>query len=227
MGTTAASIRGVSEPVITGPHDRRATDLLRNAQVVSVVVEDPGELVHLGGGKMGRAEAGGKINVVRSLRHDPLAAMHGQKINPLNEAQYLAGRHWQRNRELTEIGGARAIDFTREAVDGGGPMEARITDEKIRASKQMKVATALLGQEGEALMNSFLDDCLGIKEISLKWGRRTERERLYIGQRVRECLTTLAICFGYETQPIERSYPQLVVGGACKPVSNLIRKTQG
>jgi hypothetical protein len=112
----------------------------------------------------------------------------------------------------------KAIDFTREAVDGSGPMEARITDEKIRATKQMKAATTALGLEGEALMNSFLDACLTIKDIADKWHRTTERERLYIGQRVRECLTTLAVCFGYEME----SYPQRVVNGACKPVSNLI-----
>lgn len=173
----------------TIPYDRRSTDLLRNAQVAPVIVDDP-------------LEHGAKLVVMRSLRHDPLAGLHNQKVNPINDAQYNAGRHWQRNRELTEIGGAKAIDFTREAVDGGGPMEARITDEQIRATKQMKVATQLLGMEGEALMSRFLDDGMSLKEISLMWGTPGERARLYFGQRVRECLTTLAICFGYETERV-------------------------
>jgi hypothetical protein len=185
-----------------GTHDRRSTDLVVNAKVGTVIVDDP-------------YEAGAKITVFRSLRHDPLAGLHGLKLNPINEAQYHAGRHWQRNRELTEIGGAKAIDFTREAVDGAGgiPGEAKINDDQIRAFKQMTLAMRALGMEGGALMRWFLDDCLTIADIAVKWGMTKERERAYIGMRIRECLTTLAICFGYQMGTTAAADSRLVIRG--------------
>jgi hypothetical protein len=165
----------VSVPDVT--HDRRTTDLLRNAQVAPVVVDDP-------------YERGAKITVVRSLRHDPLAALHAAR--QLDDAQYMAGRHWQRNRELAEIGGVRAVDPTREAVDGGRLPEARISDAQIKAFKEMAGAMKALGMEGGALVRAFLDQGLTLKDIADKWGAQTARERGYIGYRLRECLDTLA-----------------------------------
>ena len=91
-------------------HDRRATDLPINAKVAGTVADDP-------------YEPGAKITVLRSLRDDPLAAMHNAK--QIDQAQFIAGRHWQRAFELTSVGGVRAVDLTRERVDGGGIPQPR------------------------------------------------------------------------------------------------------
>jgi hypothetical protein len=163
-------------------HDRRATDLLRNAMVAPVVVDDP-------------MEPGSKLTVLRSLRHDPLAAMHDAK--QLDDAQFMAGRHWQRNRELAEVGGTKAIDPTKEAVGGGKIPEARISDAQIKAFKEMSAALRALGMEGSALIEQFLGRGLGVRDIADQWGAKTDRERGYIGFRLRECLDTLAVEFGY------------------------------
>jgi hypothetical protein len=166
----------------TAPHDRRATDLPINAKVAAVVADDP-------------YERGAKLTVLRSLRDDPLAAMHNAK--QIDQAQFIAGRHWQRAFELAEVGGVRAVDLTRERVDGGGIPQATLSDAQIRAFADLKRATAALGLEGESLIKDFLGRGWCLRDIAGRRGADTERERGYIGWRLRECLNTLAVEFGY------------------------------
>ncbi len=163
-------------------HNREAMDLPINSVVAPVVADDP-------------YEPGAKITVLRSLRNDPLAAMHNAK--QIDQAQYIAGRHWQRAYELAEVGGARAIDPTKEAVDGGGIAQATITDAQIRAFGDLARAMTALGQEGEGLVRDFLGHCWTLRDVAARRGAHTERERSYVGWRVRECLNTLAVEFGY------------------------------
>lgn len=165
-----------------GPHDRRATDLLPNAQVAAVVTDDP-------------YEPGAKVTVLRSLRDDPLAAMHNAK--QIDQAQFIAGRHWQRAFELAEAGGVRAVDLTKERVEGGGIPQATISDAQIRAFGDLKRAMAALGQEGESLIKDFLGRGWCLRDVAARRGAHSERERGYIGWRLRECLDTLTVEFGY------------------------------
>ena len=58
-------------------HDRRSRDLLRNAEVATVEVENPLAL-----------EPGEKIVALRSIRNDPLARLHAHR--QIDEAQYQA-----------------------------------------------------------------------------------------------------------------------------------------
>src|SRR3979411_1363434 len=92
-------------------HDRRSRDLLRNAEVATVEVDDPLAL-----------EPGEKIVALRSIRNDPLGRLHSRR--QIDEAQYQGGRAFQSDWEKAERG-PRAVDPTREYVDGGqarGPM---------------------------------------------------------------------------------------------------------
>ena len=68
-------------------HDRRSSDLLRNAQVASLEVDDPLAL-----------DPGDKIVVLRSTRDDPLARLHDRK--QIDEAQYHGGRAFQHDFEV-------------------------------------------------------------------------------------------------------------------------------
>lgn len=163
-------------------HDRRAADLPFNAKVAAVTADDP-------------YEPGAKLTVLRSLRDDPLAAMHNAK--QIDQAQFVAGRHWQRAYELVETGGVRALDPTRERVDGGGIPQATISDAQIRAFADLGKATAALGLEGDSLVRDFLGSGLCVRDIAVRRDAHTERERGYLGRRLRECLNTLAIEFGY------------------------------
>jgi hypothetical protein len=92
-------------------HDRRSKDVLRNRHVSIIEVEDP-------------YERGEMIVVSRQLRGDPLGRLHAH--GQIDQAQYNAGRAFQFDWETAERG-ARAIDPTKEAVDGG-QMPEPITD---------------------------------------------------------------------------------------------------
>lgn len=164
------------------PHDRRAGALPINAKVAPMTADDP-------------YEPGAKVTVLRSLRDDPLAAMHNAK--QIDQAQYVAGRHWQRAYEMAEVNSMRAVDLSKERVDGGGIPQATISDAQIRAFGDLTKAMTALGQEGESLIKDFLGRGWGVRDIAARRGLHTERERGYVGFRVRECLDTLAVVFGY------------------------------
>lgn len=169
------------------PHDRRAADLLRNAQVAPVVVDDP-------------YERGAKITVLRSLRDDPLAALHA--CNQIDQCQYIAGRHWQRAFELAQGTGLRAIDTTREAVDGGQIAQATVTDKQIKAFGDLAKASKALGMEGESIAMDVLGRGLTLSATAAKRALTTEADRKYIGRRFREALDTLAGVFGYANKTV-------------------------
>src|SRR5450631_4925125 len=86
-------------------HDRRSRDLLRNAEVAAVEVDNPLAL-----------EPGEKIVALRSIRNDPRARLHTH--HQIDEAQYQGGRAFQNDWERAERG-ARGVDPTREYVEGG------------------------------------------------------------------------------------------------------------
>lgn len=173
--TLAASAQG-------GIHKRLSEDLPINSRVAVVEVDDP-------------FEPGAKVLTFRSLRNDPLAALRA--AGQVDETQYLAGRHWQHCYEMAELGGARAIDTTREVVDGGQIAQATITDQQIKAFGDLAKAITALGMEGDILIRDFLGRGLTLSDIATKRGADTERQRRYLGDRLREALQTLSIVFGY------------------------------
>jgi hypothetical protein len=65
------------------------------------------------------------------------------------------GRHWQAAYENAEIGGVRAIDPGKEAVDGGRLPEV-LTDQQRRAVVDLKNARLALGPEGNQLVIDVL-----------------------------------------------------------------------
>jgi hypothetical protein len=162
-------------------HDRTSRDLLRNARVAPVEVDDP-------------YEEGAKIVVLRSTRHDPLANMKSKGL--IDQCDYVAGRHWQAAFENAEIGGVRAIDPTREAVDGGRLPEL-LTDTQRRAVQDLKAAREALGREGHQLICDVLGAGMSITQATCSRGLSSEADRKYTGKRFRECLSTLAVRFGY------------------------------
>jgi hypothetical protein len=163
-------------------HDRRTKDLLRNAQVSPIEVDDP-------------MEAGGKLIVMRSTRNDPLAALHAR--HHIDEAQYHGGRAFQRDFEVAERG-PRAIDPSKEAVDGG-LMPEPITEAQQRAALNLAAVYRVLGQNGSALVHDVLIHGLTIEKIGIARQTRNEIELKYLGKRFRECLDELAEIYGFAT----------------------------
>src|SRR4051812_17160014 len=122
--------RRKGQPYNPAVHDRQATDLLRNAQVSPIEVDDPMAL-----------EPGDKIVTLRSIRNDPLAALHAHKH--IDEAQYQGGRAFQADWEQAERGPC-AIDPSKEFVDGG-QMPEPITEGQRKAVLRLNRAERELG----------------------------------------------------------------------------------
>src|ERR1700724_1447436 len=123
------------------PHDRRSRDLLRNAEVAAVEVDDPLGL-----------DPGDKIVTLRSIRNDPLGRLHTHR--QIDEAQYQGGRAFQDDWEKAERG-PQAVDPTREYVDGGR-MREPITESQRKAVLRLTRAERELGADGSVLVHEVL-----------------------------------------------------------------------
>lgn len=161
-------------------HDRRAKELAVKVEVGSIVVEDPFD--HLA-----------RIEVVRNLRDDPLARLHAR--SQIDEAQFQAGRAYQRDWETAERGPC-AIDPTKEAVDGGRLAEP-ITEGQQKAARRLNVALNELGSDGSSIVYDVLIDGMTMEQVSGRRGWKGKAWEEYFGKRFRECLDRLAVVYGF------------------------------
>ena len=170
-------------------HDRRSSDLLRNAEVATVEVDDPLAL-----------EPGEKIVTLRSIRNDPLARLHSHR--QIDDAQYRGGRAFQHDWERAERG-PRAVDPTREYVDGG-QMREPITEGQRKAVLRLNRAVRELGADGSALVHDVLVRGLTMEHVGQRRGLCTQRWKDYFARRFCECLDRLALIYGFATaNPVE------------------------
>lgn len=160
-------------------HDRRSTDTLSAGQYADMVVVDP-------------YDPASDISVKRQLRGDPLARLHAH--HQIDEAQYTAGRCYQRDWEIAERG-ARAIDPTREAVDGGRLPEP-VTDSQAKARKRLIRVHGELGRSMRTLMDGVLIQRSSIEAFAILQGRSGARWSNYYGKMFRDGLDVLAVEYG-------------------------------
>ena len=163
-------------------YDRMSADLPTNSQVVPAVVRDA---------------AGDYIKVLRSVRDDPLAGMLSR--SQIDAAQYEAGRLWQQYREDSEIGGAQAIDTTKEAVDGGRFKEPDIT-RMSKALRELKLADEELGAYDASLIYDVLARRMSITQIAAARSITSGRQISYTMERFRGALEKLARLWGLVTK---------------------------
>jgi hypothetical protein len=166
-------------------HDRRARDLLRNAEVAAVEVDDPLGL-----------EPGDKIVTLRSIRNDPLGRMHAHRH--IDEAQYQGGRAFQGDWEKAERG-PQAVDPSREYVDGAR-MREPITEGQRKAVLRLNRAERELGADGSALVHEVLVLGLTMEQIGQRRSAPGQRWIDYFAKRFRECLDRLALIYGFATE---------------------------
>lgn len=166
-------------------YDRRSTDLPRNAEVAAIEVDDPLAL-----------EPGEKIVTLRSLRNDPLGRLHSH--HQVDEAQYQGGRAFQEDWEKAERG-PRAVDPTREYVDGGRAREP-ITERQRKAVLRLNRAERELGADGSALVHEVLILGMTMEQVGQRRGLATQRWADYFSRRLRECLDRLALIYGFVTE---------------------------
>ena len=165
-------------------YDRRSIDLPINSVVSEAVVDDP-------------LEKGATLILFRSLRDDPLAGMLAK--GQIDDAMFAAGRLWQTYHEYSQIGGVRAIDPAKEAVDGGKLPEV-ITLRQMEASDKLAEAKKALGFQGITLVRCILGERMTVQQTAMRLGLCSEREFNYISRRFRECLETLAVLWGYASR---------------------------
>lgn len=136
-----------------------------------------------------------KITVAVSTRDDPLRGMLAR--GQIDQAQFEAGRLWQKYREQSEVGGIRAIDTTREPVDGGGAYPEPITDAQRKAVMQLKAADGKLGERGREIIEMVLWHRYSITQVAAAYATHTRKGVEYQGARFRECLEALAKLWGF------------------------------
>lgn len=162
--------------------DRRAQDLPLNAEVAPVEVDDPLAL-----------DPGEKIVALRSTRGDPLAKLHTH--HQIDEAQYRGGRAFQNDWEKAERG-PRAVDPTRERVDGGQGREP-ITEGQRRAVVRLNRIEHELGADGTALVHEVLVVGMTMQQVGERRGLASQRWKDYFARRFQECLDRLALFYGF------------------------------
>jgi hypothetical protein len=163
-------------------YDRRAQDLPLNAEVAAVEVEDPLGL-----------EPGDKIVGLRSTRGDPLAKLHTH--HQIDEAQFRGGRAYQNDWEKAERG-PKAVDLTRERVDGGQMREA-ITEGQRQAVARLNRIEHELGADGTSLVHEVLVLGMSMQQVGERRGLITQRWKDYFARRFQECLDRLALFYGF------------------------------
>jgi hypothetical protein len=140
--------------------------------------------------------SGRREPALKSLRDDPLGRM--AKRGQISVAQEDAGRLWQGYYEAAEIGGARAIDTTKECVDGGRLGEP-FTDEQRRAVRKLAEARAWLGEIHHRLIERVLGHRMFLYQVAALDGLNAERgsdDMRYLSRTLKAALDVLAEKFG-------------------------------
>lgn len=177
-----ATIKGKPNPEY--PHDRRSTDVLAAGEYGLAVVDDP-------------YERGEKITTTRQFRADPLGRLHSH--HQIDDAHLAAGRAYQRDREVAERG-ARAIDPTKEAVDGGLMPEA-LTDRQIKARKRLIKIERDLGRRLMTVLEAVLIEGQTIEQFTAS---RVQSVLRLHGGLFRVALNELATIYGFANgEPVE------------------------
>jgi hypothetical protein len=157
--------------------------LPKGAIVAPVEVEDP-------------YARGERIHAIVSLRDDTLRMMWSR--HQIDDAKFAAGRHWQTLFETAAMGDLRSIDLSLGGrIDGSGRAIEPLNDRRSRAMARLRDCREVLGAVGDSLITDMLGRGLCLVDVAAARGLSTSRGLDYLGQRLRECLESLAKTFGY------------------------------
>ena len=136
-------------------HDRRSRDLLRNAEVAAVEVDDPMGL-----------DPGDKIVTLRSIRNDPLGAAAHPSPDRRGAISGRPGVSGRLGEGRARPAGGRS---SREYVDGGQRREP-ITERQRKAVLRLNRAEHELGADGSALVHEVLVLGMTMEQIGERRG---------------------------------------------------------
>lgn len=191
LGKRRRKVTLAEAPLITdrrGPVDRRADVAPRQARLVPVEVDDP-------------YEVGGKIIAFKNEKADPLERLRQQQ--DIDEAQYQAGKAYEMDLERAEIGNVKAIDPSKEAVDGGRMAEA-VTEAQRKALMRLREAGRIMGLFAESVVRGVLQSNVSPSQLAIARGFVTRREQLQYGWVFRRALEELTQVYGTATKTVAR-----------------------
>lgn len=113
-------------------------------------------------------ERGAKLAVVVNVREHTISRLaHGGQIS---ESQRIAAEMFRANYERAGIGGATAIDYTKERVDGGLPAEP-LSEGVQRATQWLNDVArhSGCGQTGYAVLVALCGEGKGIEETAKRF----------------------------------------------------------
>lgn len=157
------------------------------------MVDNPGELIQ--GQRVLPSDAPAKIIAFRSYRDDPLALMLSRK--QITKWQFEAGRAWQRLYREADVTHVKAMDPTKEPVDGGGNVMLGLADRKLDAVDRKNALVGKLRAQDVRLLDFVLIAGMGIREYAHATGWNTARNVKAAGLQFRQVLELLAKEFGY------------------------------
>jgi hypothetical protein len=136
-------------------------------------------------------------------RGDLLGAMRAKRVLK-HDWQLAVARHIEQAFERSQVGGVKAMDFSREPVDGGQIARDGYHDGHKRAYETLAKARQALGADTYKLIETVLRDRHSLTDVASMTGHPYELVR----ERFRTALTTLAETFGLSGQAPSRKTPQ-------------------
>jgi len=134
-----------------------------------------------------------KIRAAVNMMESPAA--HWLHKGLIDVAEYRAASHFRSLFERAGGTGAKAMDFTREKVDGGGFITP-ISDSRIDATNKLAELHGVIGHDGFGLMTTLCGQCTPMGEAFV-----TKHMQDKAGKLCRELLTRLAEYWGWKSRP--------------------------
>jgi hypothetical protein len=146
-------------------------------------------------------EAGSRYSAKVNVRESAIAHMVSR--GRINASQEAAGERFRKLWEMARIGRAIGVDPAKEYVDGGGIGDP-MTDELVRAGRELAKAVRAAGSVGSKLLMDIVGEGKLIERVATDWsdsggpvsGRRAEG---YVTGRLIEALDDLVRVWGLES----------------------------
>lgn len=143
-----------------------------------------------------------KIRAAFNSKESPVMWMHAR--NWVTDSQAMAATEFRRLYEMCGGAGARAIDFTKEPVDGGGYIDP-ISDRRMDAAKELMQVQHRLGRSGYDLVERVCGQLFFIKQVAAQYrNSSSKRYETKLANQLKDCLDVLAIDWGYQTVGIRK-----------------------
>ena len=139
-----------------------------------------------------------KIQAAYNYRESYVGFLFGK--GTISEADKRAGDRVRQAFETMGGAGAQAIDYSRTKVDGGKIADP-ISVRQLEAGATLREVHQRLGPEGHDLVIKLCGECRWPKDLSPSG----ERQRYY-SMRLRECLETLAIHWGFRSGKMKHAH---------------------